>query len=428
MTFDAAKVNVKWLLLLPLTGFMYVVGLLIPRDPSLWIFSRKGMFGDNPRYLLEYVRSARPDLRCVWLAHSRDEHDAAKLNDVSVYMAGSFAGWWCTQRAAVGIVGRGLGDLNAFGLGGLPIVQLWHGVPLKKIGLDSDIVISAGKGILGRLLRRPVYWMKVHSQKLAYRLVTAPSQRIAQRYESAFGQPPARVAVTGDARTDIILAGNTLQSCLSWHDRMHSHYGIAKDEKIVLYAPTWRDEQSASLFPDDEQLELLNRILQASRAWLLIRAHSFDDREFSNSDRDARVRSMPNKDFPDVNYLLPSVDILISDYSGIITDFSLLGRSIIFLAPDLKNYESMRGLYENYSDFTGGGWCDDWKGVIAALEECLSGNQDQYRAAARHVSSRYIAFLDIHNRARIYDAICQRVPSQQRGVRNAGIYIEPRRS
>lgn len=420
MKFDFAKANLRKLLLLPLIGTMYLVGMLIPRDPSLWVFSRKGMFGDNPRYLLEYVRSIRPDLRCVWLAHTQAEYDAAKQSNVPVHMVGSLAGWWHTQRAGVGIVGMGLADLNTFGLGGLPIVQLWHGVPLKKIGFDSDIYTSMGGGVLGRLLRRPIYWTKLYSQNRTLRMVTAPSERIAQRYASAFGLPKTRIAVTGDPKTDIILAGNTLPNCVAWRDRLHAHYGIAKDEKIVLYAPTWRDEGDVSLFPDGEQLQALNQLLRNSGAWLLLRAHRADGQEFSGVERDMRVRPMLNKDFPDVNYLLPNVDILISDYSGIITDFSLLSRPLIFLTPDLEHYSRTRGLYEDYAEFTGGRWADNWPDAVKALRECLAGDQDPYRAAARHVAARHISFFDTHNCARIHDAICERFPAQKVLRSNSG--------
>lgn len=413
MKFDFAKNNLRWLLLLPLIGVMYLVGMLMPRDPSLWVFSRKGMFGDNPRFLLEYIRSTRPDLRCVWLAHTPDEYDAAKQNDVPVHMAGSFAGWWHTQRAAVAIVGVGLGDLNVFGLGGLPIAQLWHGVPLKKIGLDSNVSTSVGTGILSQLLRRPLYWIRAYSQNRIYRMAVAPCERIARRYASAFGLPLARIAITGEPKTDIILAGNALESCRSWRDRMRAHYGIVPHEKIILYAPTWREEEGVSLFPGGEELQALNRLLREEGAWLLLRAHKFHGQEFAGIEGDARVRPMLNKDFPDVNYLLPNVDILISDYSGIITDFSLLSRPLIFLTPDLEHYSRTRGLYEDYADFTGGRWTDNWPDAVMALRECLAGDQAPYRAAARHVAARHISFFDTHNCARIHDAICERFPAQK---------------
>ena len=420
MKFDFAKNNLRWLLLLPLIGIMYLVGLLIPRDPSLWVFSRKGMFGDNPLYLLEYVRSTRPDLRCVWLAHTPDEYDAAKRRDIPVLMAGSVAGWWHTQRAGVAIIGIGLGDLNAFGFGGLPIVQLWHGIPLKKIGLDSHTSTSIGDGVLGRLFGRLLRGIRVYAQNRIYRMVVASNERVAQRYASAFGLPPTRIAVTGEPKADIILAGNMLPDCVSWRDRMHAHYGIAPHEKIILYAPTWREEQGLSLFPEGEELKALNQLLREAGAWLLVRAHKFDGQEFGGEEPDARVRPMLNKDFPDVNYILPNVDILISDYSGIIMDFSLLSHPVIFLVPDLENYTRTRGLYEDYSTFTGGRWTVNWPDALKALRECLAGDQAPYRAAARHVASRHINFLDTQNCARIHDAICQRIPAQNILRSNSG--------
>ena len=67
--------------------------------------------------------------------------------------------------------------------------------------------------------------------------------------------------------------------------------------------------------------------------------------------------------------MLPAFDALVTDYSSVAYDFSLIGAPIVYLAPDVETYAKTRGLYEAYRDFSGGRHVATWQHVLALLDE-----------------------------------------------------------
>jgi CDP-glycerol glycerophosphotransferase len=409
MAFSFRRANTRRLLFLPLSAVLFLFSMLTPRRKNRWVFGRKGMFGGNSRYLLDYVRAHHPEIEAIWLAHSEAELAEARANGARAELAGSRRGWAAALTAEVGIVSLGLGDLNRNATGGMFVVQLWHGLPLKKLGLDSPVSFVVWKGPFSKPAERLVraFYRLIQSR---YKLVTAPSEMVRLRYESAFGLRPGRVALTGEPKTDVILGPKDEGPCAYWQAEMKRVFAIPEDARIILYAPTWREEQDVSLVPDEDVLDDLERLLADTNAVLLLRGHHFSD---SDKNGAAHIRGhisiMPPSQFPDVNYLLSAIDVMISDYSGIMIDFSLLDRPILFLAPDLDYYASTRGLYESYELFTGGAWATGWADLLNDLRRCLGDGRANYVENARRMSSRYNGRIDLENRARVYRTIIDRV-------------------
>jgi glycosyltransferase involved in cell wall biosynthesis len=89
----------------------------------------------------------------------------------------------------------------------------------------------------------------------------------------------------------------------------------------------------------------------------------------------------------EVNRALNAFDVLITDYSAIAMDYSLLQRPILFFAPDLEAYQHSRGLYESYDEFTGGEWFAEWQEVTGRLASIL-GDEDAFNHAGRRTGTR----------------------------------------
>jgi CDP-glycerol glycerophosphotransferase len=407
MAFSFARANIDKLLRLPLFALGIGMSRLVPKDRKLWVFGRKGMFGDNSRYLMDFVRDRCPDIRCVWLAHDDAALAAARGYGVEAVRARSFRGWWRTARARIGVVSIGLGDLNRSAIGGLRIIQLWHGSPLKKLGLDSDIALSAGSGLFARVASRLIGGLHRRAYGLP-RIVTASSALVQERFGTAFALPPERIVVTGYARNDMILGGGRYrEERAAWHKKLREVHGLPDDARIVLHAPTWREAPGQPLYPDADVVAWLGPVLEAQSAYMLVRSHQYDDGLAIQSG--SRVMKMRNDLFPDVNCVLADFDLLISDYSGIILDFAMLGRPVLFYAPDVERYDRSRGLYEPYATFAGGGWARDWHEVTAQLDALLSGKTTTALAQAEALNRRYTTHLDTSNCERIFGAICDRI-------------------
>jgi len=415
MAFSFGRSNLQNLARMPVAGAVFLVSMITPRRANLWVFGRKGMFGGNSRYLMEYVRERRPDIDCVWLAHSDKELEEARAAGVRAERASSWRGWALSLRAKVGVVSLGFGDVNRAATGGMFVVQLWHGLPLKKLGLDSPVTTTVDAGIFRRPLEYLIQKIYRFTQS-RYGLFTAPSEIASIRYQSAFALRQGCVALTGEPKTDIILGPNDEGPCAQWQTAMRERFGIAPGTTIIMYAPTWREEGSPPLLPNNDLLAKLEKLLAKNGAHLIIRGHYANEENGISNCLRSNISIMSSDDFPDVNYLLSGISILISDYSGIMMDFALLERPIIFFAPDLESYEKTRGLYESYETFTGGAWATNWESLISEIEACLTG-EPRFAANAARLSSRYNGHIDLDNRKRVYEEIIRRLrlsaPSHQ---------------
>jgi CDP-glycerol glycerophosphotransferase len=108
---------------------------------------------------------------------------------------------------------------------------------------------------------------------------------------------------------------------------------------------------------------------------------------------------------------LPGIDLLITDYSSIAFDFALTGRPILFLAPDIAEYSTSRGLYEPYRDFSGRTEVTSW-GALLDLLRSIDGDPSVEKKAREHanwLADRGHAFRDGKNTARVYDEIRARL-------------------
>ncbi len=120
--------------------------------------------------------------------------------------------------------------------------------------------------------------------------------------------------------------------------------GLSLNKKIILYTPTWRDStdmgKTYSIKPPLTikywEKELGNDYI------LLLRTHAYTNKLLGIEFNDF-VRDMTN--YPDINDLFKIADILISDYSSCIADYSILERPIICFGYDYAAYSKIRGLY-----------------------------------------------------------------------------------
>nr|WP_098730290.1 CDP-glycerol glycerophosphotransferase family protein [Brevibacterium epidermidis] len=120
--------------------------------------------------------------------------------------------------------------------------------------------------------------------------------------------------------------------------------GIPTNERVILYAPTWRNEQRSKSSNKWDKFIESDELAFKTNSFVLLRSHHV-----------AKIR--PNKgeavldvsQCPHIEDLMAIADILVTDYSSIIYDFSLTGRPIIQHLPDVKQYRSERGLEEGFT-------------------------------------------------------------------------------
>ncbi|ALJ19981.1 CDP-glycerol glycerophosphotransferase family protein [Microbacterium sp. No. 7] len=403
-SFSFGAGNAGKLLRIPLYVLGRIATALIPRSRDEWVFGCAVGIADGALAL--WRRAEAEGTRAVWLV---DDGQAAAARDrgIRTVTRHSVRGFWRTARARVIVVTHGFGDVNRYAATGGVVVQLWHGIPLKRIGLDAPVTthspVPFARAFLASSYRRT---------QARIRVLPAASQLVRGRLESAFGLPSSCVPVTGDPRVDVLSAGTPAERRASARAGLAGALGEdIGDRRVVLYAPTWRDGAPDPAAPTPEQWRLLLDVLRRHDAVLAIRSHPLGRGEYAPPVATDRVRALGSDLVADVTPLLPAMDVLVTDYSSLAYDAGLVPLPTVYLAPDIEDYARSRGFYGTYRDVAGDDPARDWRDAAAQLDAVWSDPAEhaRRRAAAEVLSLRVHAFRDGRNTDRVYRAITARL-------------------
>ena len=111
---------------------------LIPRNENIWVFGAwfGDRFADNPKALFNYINNNEPKYKTVWITRNKGLVSEMRKKDLLAYRANSLYGIYYILRASYVIVCNSKRDVNFLFINGAITVQLWHGIPMKKINRD----------------------------------------------------------------------------------------------------------------------------------------------------------------------------------------------------------------------------------------------------------------------------------------------------
>jgi len=408
-SFSFGAGNARKLATIPLYAAGRLLTLIVPRSRDEWVFGCAVGIGDGALALWDVVTPERHP--AIWLVASEREARDAAARGIPTVRKNSWRGVWRTARARVIVVTHGFGDVNRYAVTGAFVVQLWHGIPLKRIGLDSPETLRV-PGLLARTplagavrgLLRTMY--RAAARRI--RVLPAASHLIRGRLESAFALPDTAVPVTGDPRVDVLSQGTADDRRVAARAAIGRAVPRADPAtRYVLYAPTWRDGAADPAVPTDEEWTRIVDVLTRNGATLLVRSHPLGAGEYTPPFATDRVQSLGSDLVPDVTPLLPGVDALVTDYSSLVFDAALVPLPTLFLAPDVDDYARRRGFYGTYRDVAGDDVSADWTQAAAQLDALLDDEAEQDRriARSRELSVRVHAHRDGRNAERVYLAI-----------------------
>lgn len=404
-SFSFGAGNAQKLASIPLYALGRLATVLIPRRADAWVFGCAVGVADGALALWE--TAAAHGIRGVWLGDSPAQQRDAEARGIRYARKRSLRGFWLTARARVVVVTHGFGDVNRYAVSGAFIVQLWHGIPLKRIGLDSPETLRSAILPRSRAVRALLSAMYRGATR-RIRLLPAASHAVRGRLESAFALPDERVPVTGEPRVDVLSRGEAATRRADARAAIEDVVGsLPLEERLVLYAPTWRDGQVDPAVPSADEWAAIQNVLVRRRAVLLVRSHPLGAGEYTPPERTDRIRALGSDRVADVTPLLPGLDALVTDYSSLVFDSALVPLPVVFLAPDADAYAATRGFYGAYADTAGAHWATNWSAAAAELDALLSDAAEHTRrvAAARALSARVHAFRDGRNTLRVYRAI-----------------------
>lgn len=227
-------------------------------------------------------------------------------------------------------------------------IQCWHGTPLKRLGFDitnSDNAMNSVREIQSKY--------RTDARKLDYLL--SPCSFVTEKFTSAWN-------LDGFGKADSVLEiGYPRNDFLNSYkkenvDTVKRALGIEKcDKKIILYAPTWRDNQHDSengyVYDNPVDFGFLREQLGDDYI-ILFRAHYLVANNFDFAAYDGFIFDVSQYD--DINELYVISDILITDYSSVFFDYAILERPVLFYMYDMEEYrDEMRGFYLNVEDLPG---------------------------------------------------------------------------
>ncbi|WP_427868595.1 CDP-glycerol glycerophosphotransferase family protein [Leucobacter luti] len=392
--FGFASGNLAKLLALPKYLLSIVFSWFVPRNRALWVFGSGAGVAEGALPLARELRAEDPEARIVWLVSGETEAAAAAAEGFEAIERTGWRGFWTTLRAGTVVVTHGLGDANRFGVVGARVIQLWHGAPLKRLHLDSAVTTQVQGPAPVRALLKRMYLAGSREVDL----FVAGSPTSADRLRSAFRVAPGKVRVLGDPRDDL-LAQHAADPEAAARVRAElvdllgeAGATIPEGAPIALYAPTWRDGEPDPAIPDAAEAQEIRAALEAAGAHLVIRSHPLGAGAYDSL-------AGPNTHFlgadivRDITPLLAGFDAVITDYSSIAVDFSLLGRPIVWFAPDLGHYSATRGLYEPLAVTAGGRIDTDWASAMEQLAAVLRPGAPRRAAIAdaRTLAGRFHA-------------------------------------
>ncbi len=229
-------------------------------------------------------------------------------------------------------------------------LQTWHGTPFKRIGQDvvegTETAMEAKSEIDARYL--------AEGRKATWFLSSSPFTTTA--FASAFGMPaaaPTPLREVGNPRNDVLLAPPATRQTQA--ARVRARLGIPAGRRVVLYAPTWRDDQhdvrTGYVFSPEIDLDRLRAEFGADTV-LLFRAHYLVSNALDLTPWSPWALDVSAE--PDVNNLLLVADVLVTDYSSVFFDYALLDRPIVFYMYDVDHYAArLRGFYLDLADLPG---------------------------------------------------------------------------
>jgi len=380
--------------------------LVVTRESERWVFGSGPGIGEGSLELYQFVRAKHPRRTLVWLARDETDVSAALALGIAAVRKSSARGLLETLRARVVVITHGFGDVNRFGTRGALVVQLWHGIPLKLIQLDSPATMAIsipGAGRLRGLLRS--FYRRGFA---AITVLPAASELVAARLRTAFALT-SQVIVTGDPRDDV-LARTTTESARA---QAFALIGCADThQRVLLFAPTWRDGETDPCAPDDGEWRAIAAALEKHDTLLVVRPHPLGVGDYrAGALASSRIIMLEADQVTDVTPILPAFDALITDYSSIAFDFSLTAGPIFFLATDEESYTTTRGLYEPYRDFSGGREVRSWAALLRQLERYLVDSlwAAEVLAHTERLADSHFAFRDGANTARVYEEIASRL-------------------
>jgi CDP-glycerol glycerophosphotransferase len=356
------------------------------RDAVLFVSWKGKVCGDNPRGIAAELRRRGDDREHIWVVtdYSADVPPGARA-----VLSGTEEYFEALARCRY-VVSNDDMQPEYRKRDGQVYLQTWHGTPLKKIGFDiGKPQFASGTAYFDHLENDVAKWDLLLSQNP----FSTPILRRAFRFDG-------EVCEYGYPRNDA-LTRDTERAA-----QIRERLGLPAGKRVVLYAPTWRDNQfyASGRYRFDLRLDTgrAARVLGPGHV-LLIRGHHHLANDVRAGGSPGFVRNVTG--YPDITDLFLITDVLITDYSSVMFDFAVTGRPMLFFTYDLAAYrDKLRGFCFDFEAEAPGPLLTTSDEVLAALAD-TDGTVARYRDSYEAFAAKYCPLDDGKAGGRVCDRL-----------------------
>ncbi|SMF02735.1 CDP-Glycerol:Poly(glycerophosphate) glycerophosphotransferase [Alteromonadaceae bacterium Bs31] len=307
MKIDTKNVN-HWWLLIKQALFAAVAAAVRaishkPKKPIVILYGHQ--FAGNLKSLyIEWQQHHRQDLDLYFLTLDPEQFVSLKAEGIQTLACHRWKDMRTLAISSIMVTDHGLHAMfPLIHITDMKFIDVWHGIPFKGF-VPEDF----------KLQHR-------------YDEIWVPSERVKKLYSTRFGFASKKLRSLGYARTDKLFRKEISE--LGFREQ----FGLLPEQKIVLYAPTWRQkahEPPPTPFglTNDDFIMHLGKICAVHDALLVLRCHLNTLVKYDNQ---GGVLCVPQKLYPDTEDILLATDILVCDWSSISFDFAILQRPTLFL-------------------------------------------------------------------------------------------------
>lgn len=315
---------------------------LVPVNKHIIIFESNLFrnYTGSPRYIYEDIVRQNFDekYKCVWVFKNPESLDTSSIPGNATYVKYrtlkffyyvSVAGFIVSDSRLPNYLSK---NKNA------TYIQTWHGTPLKKLALDMTNLDMAGNNDIERYHNN----FKISTSKWDY--LISQNNFSTNIFKRCFAFDKTILEI-GYPRNDVLI-NSTADDIAGLKEKL----GLPLDKKIILYAPTWRDNQyykkGEYKFASAIDFDALRNSLSDEYV-MIVKYHYLIKDNVDWSKYEGFIYQYGESE--DIASLYLVSDILITDYSSVMFDYSVLRRPMIFFTYDLEEYKNnLRGFYFDF--------------------------------------------------------------------------------
>ncbi|MDR1782110.1 MAG: bifunctional glycosyltransferase family 2 protein/CDP-glycerol:glycerophosphate glycerophosphotransferase [Bacilli bacterium] len=322
-----------------------------------------GSYKCNPRAIYEYIIDNNLDYICAWSfkdKHTPIKGHAKKVRRYSI-------GYYYNLATAKYFINNVNWPNGAKKRDGQFEIETFHGTFLKKMGFDVASEVDT-----------PNKYNGLKKRVSRYDCGIAQGKYMSTKIKEAFLLPNLEILETGYPRNDVLFQEHDI-------NKLKEKYNLPLDKKLILYAPTFRNKVSFNIKMDLDRLrkEVGNEYIILFRLHYMIK-DNVDFEEYYPFIQDV-------SDIKNLEELMLISDALITDYSSIMFDYSILNKPMLFYIYDLPYYSSIRGIYFDIEKECPGPIIKKEEEVYIAIKD-LFKNSVNYNDKYQEFKNKFVTF------------------------------------